>query len=250
MIMTSPYILESVLKKTTPLTRDGLHNEEWLRILQRQLDIEGDLVQHHSDSDVWRTRFRQCEIDFLVAPICSHSHINHSVPPSTFASAMFCIAGTPIACLTTELQAPTLGKSRQMILYHVGSPQRPYYIGSIPFDAQTSQPFIAKLVEIDSSYDWKLAVDVGGSLQYYAVSTVPAFSSNESPFILKTMAAPEVDAVNKRSRFTSSIKPRVGTNSQFWEHFEFLPSLEVSISDGIANALTRLKILGLSNHFL
>ena len=156
-IMTSPHILESVTKQKTTLTRRGLSHDEWLRTLQRLLDFQGDLVRGYDEPEAWPTRYRQSEIDFLISPMCNHPHIHHSVPPF-FISPRFCTAGFPIACLVTELQAPKLGKPKHIILYHIGSTQRPHYIGSRPSYAQDDAPPIVSLSVDIKPCGWTLAV--------------------------------------------------------------------------------------------
>ena len=241
MIMTSPHILESVTKQKTTLTRGGLSHNEWLRTLQRLLDFQADLVRGYDEPEAWRTRYRQSEIDFLISPMCNHSHIHHSEPLSFFTSARFCIAGSPIACLVTELQAPILGKPKHMILYHIGSTQRPHYIGSIPSYAQDDTPRIVRLSVDRKSRGWTLAVEIDGSSSYYSVSTASAFSSSDSPFALTAIPKPETGQEPRVHRTCPLTKARFTSEHPLLERLEPLPNAEVSIPGTTANHGGRAK---------
>ena len=233
MIMSSSYILESVIKKTAvpELIRGALPHDAWLRVLYRQLDIEADLVKQNGDLDSWRTRHRECEISFYVAPVCSHPHVNHSVPPSSFSSAAFCIEGSPIAYLITELQAPKLAKPRNMAFYHIGSTQRPYHIASIPFSANNGHPRILSLMEARKSYGWMLVLEIDSIVKYYSIDPTSGSSTTDSPFTLTTLAiqgSPGRDQEYRKPKTVPSITLQIAPGNKSWECLAYLPSMEVS----------------------
>lgn len=227
MIMTNPSILESVLDKgRRTITRGELPDDEWLRLLQTKLDVQSDMVYGHNGPDAWRIRYRQCEADFLVAPLCSHEHVHYSAPPSTIASAEFCIAGTPIACLITELQSPKLGKPRHIILYRIGSTQRPYYIGSIPLHGESCT---VGLIDARNSSTWTLVLEIDGSLQYYSIGTNPGFSSDDSPFTLKMIHRPMKEKELSKPKISPLTKPRATSENLLWTQLEPLHGMQVSM---------------------
>ena len=247
MIMNSSHILESVTKQKTTLTRGGLSHNEWLRSLQRLLDFQADLVRGHDEPEAWRTRYRQSEIDFLISPMCSHPHVNYSLPPSYFTSARLCVAGSPIACLVTELQAPKLGKPKHMVLYHIGSTQRPHYIGSIPFYAQDDTPRIMSLSVDSKCCGWTLAVEIDGSPSYYSISTASGFSSGDSPFALTAISKPETGQESRISRTYPSTKARITSEHPLLERLEPLPNSEVSMSGTTAELFSKTQNPQVSN---
>lgn len=228
--MASSNVLKSVLQKTAPETRKRpLPRDKPLRTLHRRLDIEADLVRRTDDADTWRTRFRHCEIDFLVAPLCDHSHIDRALPASSLASAKFCVEGTPLAYVITELTVAELEKPRQMIFYHIGITQRPYYVGTIPFSAKNGNPRILSLMGAAKySYRWTLCLEINGDTRHYSICTISGFSSHNSPYTLRAIASPKVPDIHQEYRMPA-LQPRVPPGSRLWDVLFPLPDLEVRI---------------------
>ena len=230
-IMTSSYILATVIHDAGVKVEKGQSSEkEWLLKLNRKLDFQADLVRWHNGPDAWRTRYRQCNLDFYVAPFCTHSHLHNVIPPITITSTAFCINGTPLGYLVTEPIALHGAGPKTMNFYQFYSSGQPHYIGSVPFASDGGPPRILSLAKSKNGYAWTIELEIDSCIKWYAAEACSAFPKGDSPFTLRQLEH-SVRNVEKKTfgSLTALSSSNVLAYGREWEHLGSIPNAHVSL---------------------
>ena len=241
-IMTSSYILTTIIHDAGFETeRRQASEEDWLLKLNRKFDSQADLVRWHNSPDVWRTRYRQCNLDFYVAPFCNHSHIHNTIPPISITSAAFCLNGTSLGYLVTEPIGLKEAGPKAMNFYQFFQSGRPHYVGSIPFAGDGGPPRILDLAEAENGYAWTLKLETNGHIKWYAAGACSAFSKGDSPFTLRQVerSSHSLRDVEKKTlgSMTALGSSTVFANDREWEHLGSITNANVSLFCLTANLI-------------
>lgn len=186
-IMTSTIILETVLGIPTQGLRGQSSDTERLRLLQKHLDHQSDLIRCWNHPDAWRIRYRQCDVSFLIPPLlkCSDdAKITVKSLPARQISAHFCLNGTPLGYLVTAVRAPSGILSHFMIIYKVSTVGQPDCVGSLKYDGDVGVPRIANLSEASPYGTWHFDVSTDRSTESYSIVSASAISKGGSSFTL------------------------------------------------------------------
>lgn len=189
-IMTSTIVLETVLGAPRQERQGQASGVEWLRLLQRDLDRQSDLIQCWNHPDGWRTRYRQCDISFSIPPVFNSSDdakFTADHLPTRQLSAHFCMNSEPLGYLVTAARAPSGKLFHSMIIYHFSTSGRPCYVGSITYDGDVGAPRIANLSQASSYGDWHFDVFTDETNYSYSIQSSHAFAKGGLPFTIRKL---------------------------------------------------------------
>ncbi|KAI4204495.1 MAG: hypothetical protein LQ350_001045 [Teloschistes chrysophthalmus] len=205
-IMTSTIVLRTVLgsQRREKAQASGI---EWLRLLRRDFDRQSDLIQCWNHPDVWRTRYRQCDISFLIPPVFDFSdnaRFTADHLPTHQLSAHFCMNGGPLGYLVTAARAPSGKLFHSVIIYHFSILGRPCYVGSITYDGDLGAPRIANLSQASYYGDWHFDVLTDENTDSYSIGSSYAIAKGESPFTIRKLGHSLPAEASSLSRETDS----------------------------------------------
>ncbi|KAL9578201.1 MAG: hypothetical protein Q9212_005870 [Teloschistes hypoglaucus] len=189
-IMTSTIVLETVLGSQTREQKGQASSIEWLRLLQRDFDRQSDLIQCWNHPDVWRTRYRQCDVSFLIPPVFDYSDnatFTADHLPTRQISAHFCMNGEPLGYLVTAARALSGKLFHSIIIYHFTTLGRPCYVGSITYDGGIGVPRIANLSQASYYGDWYFDVSTDEDTDSYSIRSSYAIAKGASPFTIRKL---------------------------------------------------------------
>ena len=181
-IMSSSHILESVVDVDKLSERKKSADYE-LRDLQRQLDIDADLVKCPPMQDPWRIRYHYCKVNFSIPPTDDCLHKN-PCSPSQLTGARFCIDGTPVSALITTPARFACSKSTRNLVFYKFSGVTPRFIARLELPNGTGCVHLSSTAVVGRSESWDITVKAGDQIDHYRIESSKAYSEEEPAYRL------------------------------------------------------------------
>ena len=188
-IMSDTWVLSSFLESKESGVAIGLSEREAARTLHRslskKLDQESALVATFEHPDTWRTRFRECKIEFHMPRRQDPHHPYTYSGISAFTSVKMNETENFVAFMIEE--KPSTDRVCTLLFYRLGLSGQPIYVGSTPYQRsgiQSPGTGIQHMVMNCLSRAWFTKLKIGCKIASYLVTSFEAFTKNDDEYRL------------------------------------------------------------------
>lgn len=238
--MGDTWVLSSVLKPKGSLAVVGSSGQETGKALHRRLlkklDSESALTTTFEHPDTWRTRFRECKIEFHMPPH-QHIHVDKSfMYDPAFTSVKISDTADFVAFMINDRPSPDYGCT--LLFYRLGLFGQPIYVGSTQYSKSRFPSVVPRIQEIVAyrlSRAWVLKIKIGLNIASYLVTSSEAFAKDDDQFKLLPLgySLPEepVSAwtIGDDKQMIDAIVETLNSVGKMWVFLACLPNTVVSV---------------------
>lgn len=238
--MGDTWVLSSVLKPKGSLAVVGSSGQETGKVLHRRLlkklDSESALTMTFEHPDTWRTRFRECKIEFHMPPP-QHIHVDKSLMYNpAFTSVKISDTADFVAFMINERPSPDYGCT--LLFYRLGLFNQPIYVGATQYSKSripSAVPGIQNMVANRLSRAWVLKLKIGLTIASYLVTSSEAFAKDDDQFKLLPLGYSLVEEpLSARTngddkQMIDAIIETLNSVSNMWVFLACLPNAVVSV---------------------